>query len=201
MLVSSFDHVPLHLLIFEVTSQKTDRRAGRNMKGDIVNTPLLSTIAHAIAASCGVVSHLAHFIHGEHYKQAILFFKLAVLLPATLCVLLVYLYFAPWTFCQGVWLTGSITATYLGALWTSMIGIYRSFFHRLHHFPGPRLANVSKLFHFFSIRKLDFYRRLEGWHQKYGSMVRMGTSACFRFMGFGRSVSASFFFSAGFGLF
>lgn len=52
--------------------------------------------------------------------------------------------------------------------------IYRSFFHRLHHFPGPRLAKVSKLFHFLVNLKLDSYRRLERWHQQYGNVVRIG---------------------------
>lgn len=135
---------------------------------DTANLPM---ILHAIAASCGVLSHLGYFIRGEHHKQAILFFKLAVLLPATFCVLLVH--FTPWTFRQGARLTGSITATYLGALWTSMI-IYRSFFHRLHHFPGPWLAKVSKLYHLFSNRKLDSHRKLQSWHQKYGNVVRIG---------------------------
>lgn len=149
---------------------------------DPVSLPM---ILHAIAASCGVLSHLTYFIRGEHHKQAILFFKLAVLLPSTICVLLVH--FTPFTVNQGARLTGSITATYLGALWGSMI-FYRSFFHRLHHFPGPWLAKVSKLYHFFSILRLDSYRKLEGWHRKYGPVVRIGEllsvfafDYCFRF--------------------
>lgn len=139
---------------------------------DITHLPV---ILHAIAASWGVLSHLIYFIRGEHHKQAILFCQLAVLLPTTICVLLVH--FTSWTFGQGVWLTGSITATYFGALWSSMIS-YRSFFHRLHHFPGPRLAKVSKLFQFFSNLKLDSYRRLEHWHHKYGNVVRIGKWTC-----------------------
>lgn len=131
----------------------------------------LPSILPVIAASCGIISHLAYFIRGEHHKQAILFFKLAVLLPSTLCVTLVH--FFPFTFSQGAQLTGSVTAAYLGALWTSMV-IYRSFFHRLHRFPGPPLAKVSKFYHFLSILKLDSYRKLEGWHKKYGSFVRIG---------------------------
>ena len=136
-----------------------------------MHTSHLPLILHVIAALCGVLSHLTYFIRGEHHKQAILFFKLAVLLPATFCVLLVH--FTSWTLRQGVWLTGSITLTYFGALWSSMI-VYRSFFHRLHHFPGPRLAKVSKLFQFFSNLRLDSYRRLERWHQRYGNIVRIG---------------------------
>lgn len=156
-----------------------------------MDTTHLAVILHAIAASCGLLSHLAYFIQGEHHKQAILFSKLAVLLPATFCVLLVH--FTSWTVGQGAWLTGSITATYFGALWSSMI-IYRSFFHRLRHFPGPRLAKVSKLFQFFSNVKLDSYRRLERWHRKYGSIVRIGMWAC-------RCRISFFVFSDGFGLF
>jgi hypothetical protein len=140
------------------------------------------TVLPVIAALCGVVSHLAYFIRGEHHKQAILFFKLAVLLPSTFCLILVH--FFRLTFSQGAQLTGSITAAYLGALWTSMI-IYRSFFHRLHRFPGPTLAKVSKFYHLFSIRKMDNYRKLEGWHQKYGRFVRIGKPIRYLVFGFG----------------
>ena len=131
----------------------------------------LLVMVYAIAASCGVLSHLTYFIWGEHHKQAILFCKLAVLLPLILCLLLVK--FTPCALSQGARWTGSITATYLGAVWISMI-LYRSFFHRLHHFPGPRLAKVTKFYHFYRSRRLDSYRQLEGWHHQYGNFVRIG---------------------------
>jgi tryprostatin B 6-hydroxylase len=131
----------------------------------------MTVVLPAMAAACGVLSHLAYFIRGEHHKQAILFFKLVVLLPSTVCVVLMH--FFSLTLRHAAWLSGSITAAYLGALWTSMI-IYRSFFHRLHHFPGPPLAKVSKFYHFFGVLHQAPYRTLEGWHQKYGRIVRIG---------------------------
>lgn len=131
----------------------------------------LPMMVRALAASCGVLSHLTYFIQGEHHKQAMLFLKLAVLLPTAACLLLTS--FTAWTISESAWLTGSITATYLGAVWISMI-LYRSFFHRLHHFPGPRLAKVSKFYHLFSIRNMDSFRQLDRWHRQYGSVVRIG---------------------------
>ncbi len=137
----------------------------------IMGLPSMTVVLPAMAAGCGVLSHLAYFIRGEHHKQAILFFKLVVLLPSTVCVVLMH--FFSLTLRHAAWLSGSITAAYLGALWTSMI-IYRSFFHRLHHFPGPPLAKVSKFYHFFGVLHQAPYRTLEGWHQKYGRIVRIG---------------------------
>lgn len=128
-------------------------------------------VATGIAALFGVLSHLLYFIRGEHHTKAILMAKLLVLIPATLWVVAVHF------FQLGVWHGGqfscSLTAAYLGAMWTSMI-IYRSFFHRLHHFPGPRLAKTSKLVHFLGLGRLDNFRKLTRWHQKYGNFVRIG---------------------------
>lgn len=64
------------------------------------------------------------------------------------------------------------------AVWTfgvlASIGIYRLFFHRLRHFPGPRSWALSK----FALMTTDVKglrpRALEAAHQKYGDVVRTG---------------------------
>lgn len=52
--------------------------------------------------------------------------------------------------------------------------IYRSFFHRLHPFPGPPLARTSKFYHCLKLGKMNNFRKLAGWHEEYGDFVRIG---------------------------
>lgn len=130
----------------------------------------------AVAAMAGFLSHTLYFIRNEHHKQAILFVKLFLVLPSISCLLLMRL--MPVNFIRAVSLTASMSAAYLAALWTSMI-IYRFFFHRLNHFPGPALARTSKFYHVSCLGKMDNYRKLAGWHQKYGNFVRIGKSIYF----------------------
>lgn len=130
-------------------------------------------VATGVAALFGVLSHLLYFIRGEHHTKAILMFKLFVLVPLTMWVVLVHFFY--FSLVQGGLLSCSVIAAYLGAMFSSMI-IYRSFFHRLHRFPGPPLVKTSKLVHFLSLRKLDNFRKLNRWHQKYGNFVRIGQS-------------------------
>lgn len=124
-----------------------------------------------VAGALGLVSHWRYFIRGEHHLHALLWFKLAFWLPVLSCLGLVLLAHVKWW--DAVQLTGSVAAAYLGGLWTSMI-MYRAFFHRLHRFPGPRLAKTSKLYHVCKLGQMDNFRRLAGWHQTYGDFVRIG---------------------------
>ena len=65
------------------------------------------------------------------------------------------------------------SACYLIALFTSIV-IYRIYFHRLRHFPGPRLAATSKLWHVWQCRDSRNHLVLEKLRQQYGSFVRTG---------------------------
>lgn len=125
----------------------------------------------SLAAVAGVLSHVLYFIRGEHQKQALLLFKLFFWLPLVACLVLVQLF--RMNVSHAVQSVAAITAAYTVSLWTSMI-IYRSFFHRLHRFPGPPWAKTSKLYHAFQLGKRDNYRKLAGWHQTYGNFVRIG---------------------------
>lgn len=131
------------------------------------------SMATGIAALLGLLSHLLYFIRGEHHTKAIILVKLSVLVPCTIWVVAIHSF--QFGVLQGGFLSCLVSAAYLGAMWTSMI-IYRSFFHRLHQFPGPPLAKTSKLVHFLSLGKLDNFRKLARWHQQYGNFVRIGKS-------------------------
>lgn len=60
------------------------------------------------------------------------------------------------------------------ALFCSIV-IYRLFFHRLRHFPGPFGAKVSR-FYTASIasKKIQYYKEVDKLHQEYGDFVRTG---------------------------
>jgi tryprostatin B 6-hydroxylase len=62
---------------------------------------------------------------------------------------------------------------YLFGMFTS-ITIYRLFFHRIRHFPGPRAAAFSKLWSVYQCRDSRNHLFLDGLHKKYGNFVRTG---------------------------
>lgn len=55
------------------------------------------------------------------------------------------------------------------------IGVYRLFFHRLRHFPGPFAAKLTK-FHalYRSAKYTQLHRDREALHKQYGDVVRVG---------------------------
>jgi hypothetical protein len=55
------------------------------------------------------------------------------------------------------------------------IGIYRLFFHRLRHFPGPIGAKLSRLYAtLLASRNIQYYKEVENLHRQYGDFVRTG---------------------------
>lgn len=131
-----------------------------------------SLILSGLSAGLGIISHLTYFIHGEHHNSAPTVALLCFAIPALLFVgQLLYTEARP---SQAALMTTIACMSYTCALWTSMI-IYRVFFHRLHHFPGPFMAKLTKLFHFYlSAQKSDNHIVVDRLHQKYGPFVRTG---------------------------
>lgn len=99
------------------------------------------------ASILGLLAHQLLFIRGEW----------RLLAPT---VLSIHVVFALLLIGAEIQLTGNENAAicdafasvacYLISLLTS-IAVYRTYFHRLRHFHGPRLAAVSKLWHFGSV--------------------------------------------------
>lgn len=56
------------------------------------------------------------------------------------------------------------------------IGVYRTFFHRLRHFPGPRGAALSKLWQVWKCRDSNNHLILDDLYKRYGPFVRTGRS-------------------------
>lgn len=128
----------------------------------------------ALSAISGIATHFTIFRHGEWDVQApkLVLSYLALLIGAMVVDLAAkakYVDFAaPYP-----WLVKSVWCHILG-IYGSMI-IYRAFFHRLSHFPGPFLARLSNFYvTSLSARKLHLYEETERLHGIYGDYVRLG---------------------------
>lgn len=122
-------------------------------------------------AAVGVFAHLGFFIRGEWHLngRAVLLTHIALGALAWSLVLR-----HKTTAISGqIQLFLLALGIYLLSLFSSII-IYRLCFHPLRHFPGPKLAAASKLWHVFKCRSGKNFRVLEDLHHKYGQYVRTG---------------------------
>ncbi|KAF7718299.1 Tryprostatin B 6-hydroxylase [Penicillium ucsense] len=120
-----------------------------------------SLIAALIGSLFGLFMHHAVFINGEWHVQApdILICHLACFSTLAVCV-------------DGA---KYVICGYIATMFTSML-VYRIYFHRLSHFPGPRFARISKLWHAWHSRRRQNYRLLARLNRQYGDFVRTGPS-------------------------
>lgn len=69
----------------------------------------------------------------------------------------------------------SLTFLLVNFTLTLSILTHRLFFHRLHNFPGPFLAKVTKWYSvYLSVKNYQHYKEVEKLHQRYGDFVRTG---------------------------
>jgi hypothetical protein len=125
-----------------------------------------------LAALVGITLHLSVFIHGEHHMKAPILLWLHVLGTFAL-------WYAKTTGTIGssndaIWEAGAVLGSYLIALLSS-ITIYRLYFHRARHFPGPILARVTKLWHAAHTLDSKNHIVLDELYKTYGDFVRTGT--------------------------
>ena len=138
-------------------------------------TDLLVYLA-AVAATCGLLSHLFYFIHGERHTNALAIVKTYLLLPPASVAALYYALHLDLGYAFR--LVSTTVAAFTLSLWTSIL-VHRVFFHRLNKFPGPPLAKLSKFYHALSLLGFDNYRVLAKWHDRYGDIVRTGEHILF----------------------
>ncbi|KAJ4340196.1 hypothetical protein N0V95_007577 [Ascochyta clinopodiicola] len=122
---------------------------------------MTKVIEHLIAASSGVAAHQHIFIQGEWHLHVP-----EILLSHTLAFTLTSLLFSATQ-------VFPLLIAYATGLFTS-ITLYRILFHRTRHFPGPRLASITKLWHVFQSRNSTNYLVLQRLHEEYGDLVRTG---------------------------
>ncbi|KAJ5171192.1 uncharacterized protein N7500_003975 [Penicillium coprophilum] len=124
----------------------------------------------AIAIIAGLLAHRLVFIHGEWHlkgpKVVVLHFLFGGLLYANHLV-------GNGSTQASLVETIYLAAFYLSSLFTSIAG-YRLVFHRLKHFPGPKLAALTKLWHVWKCRDSRGHLVLQAWYEKYGEFVRTG---------------------------
>lgn len=126
----------------------------------------------------GVISHRLYFIHGEHHLYSMTYIKLWLLTMLSIASTIrlanqnselnresTYIAIIPVILYSNY--------SYFGSLFSSIV-FYRLFEHSLRHFPGPRFAAVSKLWHLCHILRTPNYLFLDDLHHKYGSIVRTG---------------------------
>lgn len=122
-------------------------------------TIMINLIYALIGAAVGISIHHGLFIHGEWHVRA----------PEVVLYHLVYFVSLWMIITKAHW----IIAGYLLALFTS-ITIYRVFFHRLKHFPGPIWARITKIWHAWKARHRQNHLVLTELQRQYGDFVRTG---------------------------
>ena len=116
------------------------------------------------AGAAGVLCHHLIFIHGEWHmytKSMMRVFVFSFLVTAVFKAVRQGLSFA-----SALTASGEVCSIYLSSLFASII-VYRQF-------PGPPLANVSKLWHVAHCLDSKNHLLMEKLHQQYGNFVRTG---------------------------
>lgn len=123
----------------------------------------------ALAFGAGVASHIGIFIRGEWHIRAPKLVIIYLLVFVTGSAFEYRLHRAPypkrWIVCGAV---GYITGLF------ASITVYRSFFHGLRNFPGPKLARISKFWHVYQCWDSKNHLFLDRLHENYGNFVRIG---------------------------
>ena len=124
------------------------------------------------ASFAAILCHTIIFVHGEWHMYGTSLLKSLLTIFATIAFFKALYQDLP--LMSAFAASGGIWSTYLSSLFVSII-TYRTIFHRLHHFPGPALAKVSKLWHVTHCLGSKNHLLLDGLHKKYGDFVRTGT--------------------------
>lgn len=127
-----------------------------------------------LAVLLGVLAHLGVFIRGEWHLRGPAVVLLHVALAA--CILGAETWNHPERRYRSLGTVTVLFSCYLVGLFSS-ISVYRLFFHRLRHFPGPRLAALTKIWHVYRCRDSRNHLVLNSWYKQYGAFVRTGESA------------------------
>ena len=126
----------------------------------------------AAAAVLGIASHLGYFIRGEHHLEAPFLIRLSLFAPVAATIALCR--FGELTIGDALISVLVADVSFFTSLWASIL-IYRIFFHRLNHFPGPFGAKTSKLWHVMKLAPaMQNNKLLDSLHKKYGDFVRTG---------------------------
>ena len=133
---------------------------------DMMSAPLVASIF-------GLLAHQLMFIRGEWHLLAPIVASAHFM--AAFLLIAIEIHLNDRAYGSNINALSSIIC-YLISLFSS-IAVYRIYFHRLRHFPGPKLAAASKLWHVWQCRDSRNHLVLESLYQKYGSFVRTGAGS------------------------
>lgn len=139
-----------------------------------------------LAVLLGVLAHVGVFIRGEWHLRGPAVVILHVALVA--CILGAETWNHPERRYRSLGIVTLLFSCYLFGLFSS-ISVYRLFFHRLRHFPGPRLAALTKIWHVYQCRDSRNHLVLNSWYKQFGAFVRTGGSAHIYLSGLNNAVS------------
>ncbi|KAI9370293.1 Tryprostatin B 6-hydroxylase [Aspergillus egyptiacus] len=131
----------------------------------------------AAAGLIGISTHLCYFRRGEHHLYPWRYVQFHLCLTIAVSVLL-YAQESPQSthptrqICKETCL---LALSYLVGLFSSVF-VYRTSFHPLRQFPGPRVARISSFWLSFRLREGPSFRILHKLHEQYGPVVRVGPS-------------------------
>ncbi|KAJ3522636.1 hypothetical protein NM208_g12776 [Fusarium decemcellulare] len=133
--------------------------------------------AYLITFALGIFVHVAGFRRGEWDLYTA---KLIVALP-TVIAAGTYLLATASDHGHGSYLEAFKTASTYSFVFiagiTSSILVYRAFFHKLNHFPGPFTARLSNFYITArAVRKMHLFEEIQNLHKQYGDFVRTGPS-------------------------
>ena len=120
----------------------------------------------------GIGTHLGFFIREEHHLHAPTIFRVYLSLATLLFILQAR--YSSGTVQEAGKITLYVMGVYNLTLFTS-ITIYRAFCHRLHKFPGPFMAKVTKLWNVIMAMDSTNFRLMDSLYHQYGDFVRTGT--------------------------
>ncbi|CAG8305603.1 unnamed protein product [Penicillium olsonii] len=123
-------------------------------------------------ASLGVLSHVSIFrtLPVEEYLLGLL----GLSLVAVLTICLAYLFVTGLAVLQVLTRVTIIVCSFNAGL-VSSIGIYRLFFHRIRHFPGPIPSRISRFYDaYLAGRSIQYNVEIEKLHDTYGDFIRTG---------------------------
>ena len=124
------------------------------------------------AGLVGVLSHIFYWVRGHHdpYVAKILGVHLAAYLAVVSRQVSLY------DFTTGSIYGTAISSSYLVCLFASMT-VYRLFFHRLRHFPGPFTAKITKLYGPWMAGSGKMHEKHFQLVKQYGDIVRSGNDS------------------------
>ncbi|KAL2004524.1 hypothetical protein VTN00DRAFT_3409 [Thermoascus crustaceus] len=137
---------------------------------DALETPLPS--AAGSAALLGVILHLSIF--RTIFVELYLYYFMGLYLAAAMSISYAYLSLTEFSILESLTRVLVLGVSFNSGLVLS-ISVYRLFFHRLRHFPGPLWAKLSRFYDAaLAAKNVQYHVEVAKMHENYGDFIRTG---------------------------